>query len=92
MIDPGQQSSLSVSLPNSFLGDKRTSYNQRLTFNLSIPDMASDDGCHVYVEVVGRLSRYRQVMLVAKIPGVGNQPQVSEVYTHVHVHHFVLYM
>ena len=81
-INPGTQPSLSISLPKPFLGDKRTSYNQRLTFDLSVQNMVPGDSCHVFVEVVGRLSRYRQITLVAELPCPGNLPQLLEVYTH----------
>lgn len=72
-------SSLSISFPEFFLGDKRTSYNQLLTLNLSIPNMAPANCCHVFVEIVGRFSRYRQVALVAELPPPSNQPQLIEV-------------
>ena len=78
-VDPGSLSSLSISLPKAFLGDKRTAYSQHLTFNLSIPDMVPGDSCHVFVEVVGRLSRYRQVKLVAELPVPESEPTVIEV-------------
>ena len=72
--------SLYISLPDYFLGDRRTSFNQLLSLNLSIPNIAPDDRCHVFVEVVGRSSRYRQIALVAELPPPSNQPQLLEVY------------
>ena len=78
-------SSIILSFPKDYLGDKRTSYNQRLSLNLSLPyfDKSQSllDSLSVCLEIVGRTVRYPQVRIIWSIPvdNLGTKPQLIEV-------------
>lgn len=88
-VEPSSASSSSVilSFPKDYLGNKRTSYNQRLSLNLSLPyfDKSSSTSASLSVclEIVGQTVRYPQVRIIwsLSMENFGTKPQLIEVST-----------
>ena len=71
---------LTISLPSGYLGDKRTSYGQRLFLNISLPTMAAgEEDYGGSLEIVSTRTRHRPVRLVLPLPPLQRDPQLVEV-------------
>ena len=85
-MKPSSASSSSVilSFSKDYLGDKRTSYNQRLSLNLSLPyldkSQSPSSSLSVCLEIVGRTVRYPQVRIIwsISVESLGTKPQLIE--------------
>ena len=71
---------LTISFPSGYLGDKRTSYGQRLLLNISLPAMATgEEDYGASLEIMSTRTRHRPLRLVLPLPPLQRDPQLVEV-------------
>ena len=93
-VEPVSPSSSSVilSFPKDYLGDKQTAYSQRLSLIISLPyfdkSLSTSTSLSVCLEIVGRTVRYPQVRIIWRLEteNLGAKPHLIEVVLQLCIH------